>query len=109
MNYTRMERHSIARAFALVRENMAGKCPQSRYICVTLSFLQGEEKISNATFVFAKGVVMDRLDDYETYERWMFHNHEKLYWKAWYDNTINQKARAGRIAWLDSLIKEFSE
>ncbi len=105
MKYTEKQRREIARAFKLARgflqKHGSNNVP---YICVILGDYQAAGKISWHTFNNARSIILTRLGGYHSYGSWLNETHPKVYEKHYAEAQVK-----GRIAWLDSLINEFSK
>jgi len=99
--YTPKQRRKLAEAFKLARRSIRRQ--ESRYICSALSTSWFVGDISITTECRAKDLILSRLNDCPTYTAWVEMNYPDTY------NTYDMSAaRRARLAWLDSLIEEFS-
>ena len=106
--------NEIAKAFALARELI--QSGQEMFICDALFYLSNTGKITYDVRSDARELLHDRIspdsdeyDWYESYETWIKREHYDLWITSLRDHTLRDKLRRGRLAWLDSLIAEFSE
>lgn len=85
-----MKNKTISKIFKLAKEALK----DSRFICYSLP----ETSVGD----ICRSIIKERLDGSYMYESWMRNYHHDLY-----ITMLTKDFNAGRILWLDSLIKEF--
>lgn len=84
--------------------------PGGLYICIELSHLCNQERITEMDAIRCREIIESRLGggaSIPAYDRWVHKHHPKVYRASQRRGTVDFDANTGRIAWLKSLIAEF--
>lgn len=99
-----MKNPELVKAFRAAKRRIAGNT--DRYICHALQHAFNCHTIGFSAMDAARTLVNERLNNQHTLEAWLYFEHDVAFDTT--DATYRAKIRTTRIAWLNSLIKEFS-
>jgi hypothetical protein len=108
-------RKEIAAAFRAARDYLSETrhetTTRSEFICWALGNANEDDKISFTTASAARAVISERLCGHATLSDWIKFRHPALLTEMMTDFSTSegQKMQATRLAWLNSLIEEFSQ
>lgn len=114
MNYSKSTRALLAEAFTHALDNLAKDCfedyqvQKSQHVCICIALAVAQKHILYSTGELAREIVMQRLAPYSSYVGWVA---ERVGSKALEQDSKqgSVQLQQGRRAWLESLIKEFSQ
>jgi hypothetical protein len=102
-------KHRFKHALTLVRNRL--KKGNGVFICCSLEMLADRNEISATTCREVREFIRYRLDHHYTLENWIESKHGEEWMRAAVEMSCDNRTRkmqVTRIAWLDSLIEEFS-
>jgi hypothetical protein len=108
--YTKGQRQAMAFAFQRAADHISSypDSTDSTFICWTLGRLLEDNAITGAMYRNCRRVILRRLDGFGTLEAWVRHKHPQLFDDSKDDHDLAHMGRNTRLAWLASLVAEFS-
>lgn len=110
-----MNNKALAKGFKAAKKHLAHSYKDGHkesMICFALGTAWDSKAIDAATYDACVAVIEKRLNGHKTYGDWLLTKghitQDDLAADLNYRTTHGEKRQAGRHAWLDSLIKEFS-